>query len=526
MVSRPPPLPSPTNCVGEGERHKSRRSGIEFSSPPCSSGGRGRERGGARGRSAMPFDEPPTCRLRPPPQTPRGRENGGKARRSGIEFPSPPCSSGGRGRERGGARGRSAMPFDEPPTCRLRPPPQTAWGRENGGNLVAAGPNSPLPPAVRGGEAGRGGGARGRSAMPFDEPPTCRLRPPPQTAWGRENGGNLVAAGSNSPLPPAVRGGEAGRGGAPADAARCRSTSLQPAGSALPSPRGTSGEGPGEGPLADAVRFPSPRRVHCHPVSRNSPSDRPDIPHDHRIPQVQRIRKGEPVHGVRDPRDDAAGDEVRRGEPGAGVPRLRRAGAHQAGRHGRHRQRREPVRHHLGRARLSRGAGEEDGVAPGAGDRPRARDHRHLRRHRGDDRHADGYGGPRRGGGDLRAVLRELRARRHPLRREARLREAAPAHLELRPRRAARGVHASGPRPSSLCNPNNPVGKVFTREEMAVHRRTCAGSTTRSASRTRSTSTSCTRTRTARRRSTSAWRSWRGCASAPSSSTPCPRRTR
>src|SRR5688572_13910133 len=67
------------------------------------------------------------------------------------------------------------------------PPPQTAWGRENGRNLVAAGSNSPL--SARNERGGAGGGApRGRSPMPAE-------------------------AESNSPLSPRNEGGGAGGGG-------------------------------------------------------------------------------------------------------------------------------------------------------------------------------------------------------------------------------------------------------------------------------------------------------------------------
>src|SRR5829696_4444486 len=48
--------------------------------------------------------------------------------------------------------------------------------------------------------------------------------PPPNLAGGRENGRKLFAAGSKFSSPPAVRGGEAGRGGAPSGAVRCLST--------------------------------------------------------------------------------------------------------------------------------------------------------------------------------------------------------------------------------------------------------------------------------------------------------------
>jgi hypothetical protein len=78
-----------------------------------------------------------------------------------------------------------------------------------------------------------------------------------------------------SPLQfPAVRGGEAGRGGAPAGADRSLSQRYR----ILPSPRGTSGEGPGEGPLAAPPRPPD-----------SSTSSR-SIPAPPRVPIRWRIR--------------------------------------------------------------------------------------------------------------------------------------------------------------------------------------------------------------------------------------------
>ena len=83
-----------------------------------------------------------------------------------------------------------------------------------------------------------------------------------------------------------------------------------------------------------------------------------------------------------------------------------------------------------------------------AGRRRRTGD-RLLRRDRGDDVDDDGHHRSGRRGGDLRAVLRELRPRRDSLRRDAALRDAARARLVVRSRRAGGRVQQSGRRRSS-----------------------------------------------------------------------------
>src|SRR5829696_1503760 len=113
MVGRPPPRPSPTNCVGEGERQKAPSRGIKFSSPPAVRGGRGRVRGGGFGRSSMYV-------------LALGYALAGL--RSGIEF-SPSPAQRGRGSGGGGPRGRSSMPFVEAPTLGNPTSPSSFWGR-------------------------------------------------------------------------------------------------------------------------------------------------------------------------------------------------------------------------------------------------------------------------------------------------------------------------------------------------------------------------------------------------------------
>ena len=84
---------------------------------------------------------------------------------------------------------------------------------------------------------------------------------------------------------------------------------------------------------------------------------------------------------------------------------------------------------------------------PGLGaDRPRDDGHRDLRRDRGDGRGDARDRRSRRRGRDLRALLRELRARRDPVGRGPALRDPPRARLVDRPRRAAGGVRAADAR--------------------------------------------------------------------------------
>ena len=93
------------------------------------------------------------------------------------------------------------------------------------------------------------------------------------------------------------------------------------------------------------------------------------------------------VHGVRDPRDDAARDGARRDQPLAGVPRLLGSRGDQGGRPEGDRRRHQPVPDHVGRRGVPRGDRPElpralrDDVGRG-----RSRHHRHVRLDRGDDR--------------------------------------------------------------------------------------------------------------------------------------------
>ena len=178
---------------------------------------------------------PPSPAL--PPQTAWGKGDASRNVRSAIEFSSPPAV-------RGGEAGRGGGPRTQCGAVRRRPDPAASpsplreeragrgRGRGPGGrsSMQFAEPLRPSPRNVRsaievllspcssGGRGRERGGARGRSAVPFDDARIPRLHP-----RGRERG-------------------------APADAVRCRSTTPGSRGFTLPSPRGTSGEGSGEGP--------------------------------------------------------------------------------------------------------------------------------------------------------------------------------------------------------------------------------------------------------------------------------------
>ena len=130
-------------------------------------------------------------------------------------------------------------------------------------------------------------------------------------------------------------------------------------------------------------------------------------------------------------------------------------------------RRRQPVRRHLGRAAAARGdrARVHAALRP-AGRRRRAGD-RLLRRHRSDDGDDDGDHRSGRRGRHLRAVLRELRARRDPLGRDAALRHAArqPRRGRFDPDELAAAFNDKT-KAIIINTPNNPTGKVFTRDEL------------------------------------------------------------
>ena len=76
----------------------------------------------------------------------------------------------------------------------------------------------------------------------------------------------------------------------------------------------------------------------------------------------------------------------------------------------------------------------------------------------------------RRRGDRLRAVLRELRPGRDPVRRHAALRPAARSRTG-RSIPTSCGAFSNKTRAIIVNTPNNPTGKVFTRDELETHRR-------------------------------------------------------
>ena len=124
--------------------------------------------------------------------------------------------------------------------------------------------------------------------------------------------------------------------------------------------------------------------------------------------------------------------------------------------------------------------------------RPRARGHRHLRLDRGHDRDAAGRPRSRRRGRGLRAVLRELRARRHPLRRRAALREAAAAGLDASTPTSWRRAFSAADARDHRQHAEQPDRQGVHARRAGARSPSSAASTTRSPSPTRSTSTSST----------------------------------
>ena len=104
----------------------------------------------------------------------------------------------------------------------------------------------------------------------------------------------------------------------------------------------------------------------------------------------------------------------------------------------RDRRRRQPVRHHVGRPAFREAIAASTSGSTAWRSIPRREITVTCGIDRGDDRRDARAPRSRRRGGRLRAVLRELRARRDPVRRRAALRHAPPAGLDVRPRRAAR----------------------------------------------------------------------------------------
>ena len=132
------------------------------------------------------------------------------------------------------------------------------------------------------------------------------------------------------------------------------------------------------------------------------------------------LPQGRAVHRERDPGHVDRGPPLRRGEPGAGDAGLPGPARGQGGGLPRDRGRHQPVRDHLGRAGAPPGDRRARRLVPGPAGRPRDRDHRHLRQHRGDAGRPAVADQSRRRGDPDPAVLRELLARLRPGRRRRR----------------------------------------------------------------------------------------------------------
>ena len=196
---------------------------------------------------------------------------------------------------------------------------------------------------------------------------------------------------------------------------------------------------------------------------------------------------------------------MRRGEPGPGLSRFSGAGRAQGGGQARDRRGLQPVRDHAWVAESSAAQSPTRCALQRHRLRPRSQHHGHLRRDRGDDR--DDAGGDQSGrrGDHLRAVLRELRPRRDPGRRDAALRGAARSGFFDRSRRAGGGIRAAhqGDRHQHSAQPD---AARSSRAPSSRRSRRYASGTTRSRSPTRSTSTSSTAARgTSRSRACRGW---------------------
>jgi hypothetical protein len=175
--------------------------------------------------------------------------------RSAIEFSPLPEKRGGRGWGRGAPLARAnefAATTTRRPPSRTGGPCGTVKSVPRGGLGACRHAREPRPrdrilPSPRGtrGE-GPGGGPVGRSSISFAAPQSLRSTNLPQQFWGR------------------WRAWASRRG------ARGRSAIHPPRGRILPSPRGTSGEGPGEGRCRAQLDFV--RRAPISPIHQPPPA--------------------------------------------------------------------------------------------------------------------------------------------------------------------------------------------------------------------------------------------------------------
>ena len=181
---------------------------------------------------------------------------------------------------------------------------------------------------------------------------------------------------------------------------------------------------------------PEGRRHRPHSPQLPESTNRNDPEATHGAPDA-------PVHRVRHPGDDARRARARGAESGPGIPRFSGAAGRQGCRLPRHPAKHQPVRDHLGIPALPRRAGAEVPRVVRDGGERRARDHCHLRSHRGDGVHHAGDHQPGGRGDRAGAVLRELWAGRDPVRRHPDLPSAAAAGLP-----PGRGGAGSGGHPA------------------------------------------------------------------------------
>ena len=169
--------------------------------------------------------------------------------------------------------------------------------------------------------------------------------------------------------------------------------------------------------------------------------------------------------GIGHSRNDAPGQSASGDQSGPGLPRFRSAGRPDRGPRTKCARPLSPVFNHLGFDPFSSGAGSKNQPLHRPGNRTRQASRHHLRQYRGDDgRHDD-----RLYPGDKVIVFSPFYENYAA---DAILSGAEPIYVSLQPPDFAfdpdelRRAFAQKPKALVLCNPSNPCGKVFTREEM------------------------------------------------------------
>ena len=219
------------------------------------------------------------------------------------------------------------------------------------------------------------------------------------------------------------------------------------------------------GPKTGARRRRQEERAPAKKRKRAAQAPHRRLAHD-TMSKLTGSQEGTAVHRVGHPRDDAAQRRARRRQSVAGISRFRRRPP---------RSRTPPAprstptsistRSPGARGRCARRSRASSRAATASRCRRRAGDGL-LRVDRGDDVDDDGHHRSGRRSGRLRAVLRELRSGRDSFRRDAALRDAARApDWTFDPDELAAAFNEKT-KAIILNTPNNPTGKVFTREEL------------------------------------------------------------